>query len=278
MPKLTCECGTTVELTAHERQTLAELTCPNCGVTRRLRPLPSTWKAILAVILIRHGSFVAVAIPALVILPALWYWTSRGDSKATAKPTAKITSNTKPARPKKPAIPQQKPQVVEEPPKEVAEKIPQQPPKPPLDENVVATTSPIMAPTPKGKKPAIVPKDVDDKVLSTIQTILDTNLPDGKWTGISYWPCRSLEVVPSSPVKMARLKFRANNRFGQPEVSDMLFVFDEENDVVKSLNERDGYHPEWVYRRMFDLGLRRTVNNVHAFAASLSGAKIPSEE
>lgn len=68
------------------------------------------------------------------------------------------------------------------------------------------------------------------------------------------------------------------DRFGQPEVFDLIFVFDEENDAVKTLNERDGFHPEAIYQRMFDLGLRRTVCAPHAFASAISGAFVPPEE
>ena len=39
MPNLTCGCGHVVTLTDHQRSVATKMTCPKCGVTRKLKPV-----------------------------------------------------------------------------------------------------------------------------------------------------------------------------------------------------------------------------------------------
>lgn len=67
MPKLTCQCGHTIELTHAERRRLASLACPQCGATRKLRPIGGRWKTPAIAVLATAGVF-AIAIAAISML------------------------------------------------------------------------------------------------------------------------------------------------------------------------------------------------------------------
>lgn len=205
---LTCSsCGAKVELSDEQRRQLAGkfFACPECGVTRRLRPKdagsdsgtiqsplrerlrpPRLW---------RPAVIVAALFVSALVMSLIWNWNAKPVNRDVfaevdrkqrpvpakvdipAAPQRKIAA--KPARPKADAA-------------EVAEK-PVDPPKPiedvkaadrPLLRRVIDAVAepakpPIVSP-PRGSAPALAEDEIDNGMLREVRELLRKNLPTGQ--------------------------------------------------------------------------------------------------
>lgn len=305
------ECGHSIELAESERFRLAGkfFACPECGLSRRLPLINSPTDPVAAApglarmrtASLRFREFVAwirnrrnlhkpIGIAACVVLvacsliPFLTTTATKTEGRKLAgrerEPAARSKSKANPPvkLPDVRLLPRQPGKFVEpkddqqndEPP---AVSEPQPPVKPPALPPVVIENRPPIAPTPPGRKPALLPIEDDARILATIRKILSDNLPDGRWTEIEYWPTRTLLLRPNAtPFTMARLRYRYRNRFGAMDVADQ--IFEVSGDTVSTFDEGGGT----TYKRMFDLGLRKSFDPVLAGFQRQFGPAVPPDE
>jgi predicted RNA-binding Zn-ribbon protein involved in translation (DUF1610 family) len=286
MPLTCANCGARVELSESERRRLAGkyFACPECGVARRLRPsvaattndvsFPpaddrvqlnprSSFRQRLSEILAKRGRwtisiFAVVACIAVVLFatqgrPIVVGQTERGGHE----------ENARAEKPDDHALPKEAEPAANQgqPPKDARE--------PPVPENksmfqrmaskLTEPSMPPIAAIPEGKTPALVDPQEDRRVLQAVRLLLRDTLPNGNWTEVLWWPTRILEIPSTDgdlrPKVMARLRIRAENKYGALQVFDLLFVI--ENDHVRFANREDDARHLPHAERMFDLGMKR---------------------